>query len=74
MSHTDARYRFEEISPGPPTTARRLSYPGRRLTWGLSGWTGGPAGRQTEKPPDRRKSKQKFAQCGFPWQDIASTK
>ena len=63
---------------GPPATGHRLSYPGRRLIWGLSGWPGGPADRQTdtqtEKQTDRRKSNQNLAQSGFPWQDIASTK
>ena len=63
---------------GPPTTAHRLSYPGWRLAWGLSGWPGGPADRQTdtqtEKQTDRQKSKLNFAQSGLSWQDIASTK
>ena len=62
---------------GPPTTARRLSYPGWRLAWGLLGWPGDPADRQTdtqtEKRTDRQKSKQQFSQSGLPWQDIAST-
>ena len=54
----------------PPTTARRLSYPGRRLNRGLAGRPGGPADRQT----DRQKRRRNLAQSGFPWQDIASTK
>ena len=56
---------------GPPTTACRLSYPGWRVAWGLSGWPGGPADRQTdthtEKQTDRQKSKFNLAQSGFPW-------
>ena len=63
---------------GPLTTARRLSYPGLRLAWGLSGWSEDPADRQTdtrtEKQTDRQKSEGNFAQSCFPWQDIASTK
>ena len=59
---------------GPPTTAPRLSYPGRRLALGFSGWPGGPADIQTEKKTDRQKSNWNFAQSGFPWQDIVSTK
>ena len=63
---------------GPPTTAPRLPYPGRRLAWSLSGWPGGPADRQTDthtdKQTDRRKSKRHHAYSGFPWQDNSSTK
>ena len=62
----------------PPTTARRLSYPGQRLAWGISGWPGGSADRQTntqtKKQTEKQKSKQNFGQFGFPWQYIAFTK
>ena len=50
---------------GHLTTACRLSYPGWRLAWGLSGWPGGAADRQTDtqtdKQTDRRKSRRNFA-------------
>ena len=47
---------------GPPTTARRLSYPGQRLAWGLSGRPGGPADRQTDTQTEKQTGRQKVGE------------
>ena len=46
---------------GPPTTARRLSYPGRRIAWGLSWWPGGPADIQTDTQTKKQTDRQKIS-------------